>query len=106
MKLRAYTVTGEQGLWVNGARFERGDEVRLPDHEQDALVALSVTAGVIELRKRGAGDDPERMTCPICAEHMKRPPKLEEGELAAHYEERHAGFETPDFEPDSGEADS
>lgn len=101
MSDRTYTVTGEQGVWVRGARFEPGDEVRLPDHEHDDLVRLVVDAGVITPRKRDPDAAPDRMTCPICAEHMKRPPRLEAGELEAHYAERHAGFVVPDFTADT-----
>lgn len=70
---------------------EAGDTVTLD--QDDPLVQLNATVGILipdeEVR-------PNKMTCPICTDTMKRPPKLDSpDELAAHYEDKHPGFAVP-----------
>jgi len=78
---------------------ERGSTIRLDPG--DPLVGLNVDNGVLVEGKQDTKTDPLRMTCPICDEHMQRPPKFEDAEsLAAHYEDKHAGFVVPDWQPD------
>jgi hypothetical protein len=77
---------------------DAGDTVRLD--ESDPLVQLNLAAGVLT----AAGKDtpePGQMTCPICAETMKRPPKFGgESDLSDHYADKHAGFVVPAWAAD------
>lgn len=78
-----------------------GQTIALDD--SDPLVQMNVDAGVLVPGKDGKPAD-EKMTCPICDEHMQRPSKLPTAEdLAAHYEEKHAGFVVPTWQADSEE---
>jgi hypothetical protein len=75
---------------------EAGDQVNLD--EKDPLVQLNVNAGI--LTKPTATDD-AKMTCPICVETMKRPPKFEgESDLSEHYADKHVGFVVPAWAAD------
>lgn len=77
---------------------ERGDTVSLDP--TDPLVTMNVDAGVL-VEGKDAKVEPVKMTCPICDEHMQRPPKMDDAEaLAAHYEDKHAGFVVPAWQPD------
>jgi len=79
-----------------------GTTVALDD--TDPLVQLNVDNGVLIPGKDQKVDAAGEMTCPICAETMKRPPKLPTAEdLAAHYEEKHAGFVVPTWQSDTEE---
>jgi len=102
MRHQTYIVAGDLPMFdAAGTRVDPGGEITLEDSE---LVRMNVESGMLELKRRQKGDaeDAPRMTCPICAEHMKRPPKFESAEeLAGHYRERHAGFAVPDWEDDS-----
>ena len=72
------------------------------DHT-DPLVQMNVDNGVL-VPGKDADVPADRMTCPICAETMKRPPHFDTPEeLAGHYSDKHAGFVTPDWNPDSEE---
>ena len=78
-----------------------GTTVALDD--TDPLVQLNVENGVL-VPGKDAKIEPEKMTCPICAETMQRPPKFPTAEdLAAHYEEKHAGFVVPNWQADTEE---
>lgn len=80
-----------------------GTTVALDD--TDPLVQMNVENGVLVAGKDQKVSE-QRMTCPICAETMQRPPKLSTAEdLAAHYEEKHAGFVVPDWQADTEEDD-
>ena len=73
-----------------------GDEVDLDSG--DELVQINVAAGVLE-----PVGDPDKMTCPACAETMKRPPKLATpDELSSHYEAKHPGLVLADWKSDPG----
>ena len=68
--------------------------------QNNPLVQLNVENGVL-VEDADAKLDPQRMTCPICAETMQRPPKFIDADtLAAHYEEKHAGFVVPTWQAD------
>lgn len=68
--------------------------------ESDPLVKLNVENGVL-VPGKDATTVQEKMTCPICSETMQRPPRLSTAEdLAAHYEEKHAGFVVPAWQAD------
>jgi hypothetical protein len=71
----------------------------------DPLVALNVQSGILVEGKTDAAEA-EKMTCPICKETMKRPTKLDNADdLAAHYEDKHAGFVVPTWQADTEEDD-
>ena len=75
---------------------DAGDVVDLD--ESDPLVKLNEDAGVIS---RAEKEKPEEMTCPICAESMKRPPRFDgESDLADHYADKHAAFAVPAWTAD------
>src|SRR4249920_899031 len=64
----------------------------------DPLVQMNVTAGVL-VEGKDAKVDSGEMTCPICAETMKRPPRFPTADnLTAHYEDKHAGFVVPTWQ--------
>ncbi len=76
---------------------EAGDTVRLD--ELDPLVQLNVSSGILTTDKDSV--DPGQMTCPICADTMKRPPRFGgESDLADHYADKHAGFVVPAWAAD------
>lgn len=78
-----------------------GTTVALDD--TDPLVQMNVDNGVLTPGKDHATAAP-KMTCPICAEHQKNPTTLKDAEgLAAHYEDKHAGFVVPDWHADTEE---
>jgi hypothetical protein len=95
--VKTYTLT------TRAYGLERGDTIKLD--ENDSGVRLNVAAGILtEDKKADAG--PEVMTCPLCRDdlEMKRPPKLSsDQELADHYQDKHAGFAVPAWQPDSEE---
>lgn len=73
--------------------------------QNDPMVKLNVESGVL-IEGETADVTAERMTCPICAETMKRPPHFDSPEeVAGHYSDKHAGFVTPDWHPDTTEED-
>lgn len=76
---------------------EAGETVDL--NPEDPNVALNITAGVLTVDPDAP---PEKMTCPACNDHMKRPPKLAgPDELHAHYEDKHPGLVTPPWSADN-----
>jgi len=78
--------------------LERGDTVTL--NAADPLVQMNVDNGVL-VEGKDQKTEPAKMTCPICGETMQRPPKFSDPpSLEAHYEEKHAGFVVPDWQPD------
>lgn len=69
----------------------------------DPGVALNVAAGVIVEGEPSAADEP-RMTCPICAETMKRPHRFSSpDEIAEHYAAKHPAYAVPDWSADTSE---
>lgn len=83
---------------------DRGSTIKLDPN--DVLVQMNVANGVLVEGADGKVD-PVKMTCPICAETMQRPPKFEDAEtLAAHYEEKHAGFVVPAWQADKEESEA
>lgn len=94
VKTPTLTVTGPHPFLGHqpGESFDRP-----ADPEGRRQVTAAISAGVV------AYDDPapdDRMTCPACAERIKRPPKLEAAELAEHYADRHPGLVAPDWMED------
>ena len=95
--MKTYTVT------VPAYGKQPGESVDLDPN--DTMVALNVTAGVLVEGKDATTVAPT-MTCPLCRDDldMKRPPKLSsDQELQAHYQDKHAGFATPAWQPDTEE---
>ena len=77
-----------------------GTTVALDD--SDPLVQMNVDNGVLIPGKDNVLE--QKMTCPICAETMKRPTKLSsDQELVEHYQDKHAAFEAPSWQPDTEE---
>ena len=82
---------------------ERGDTVSLDP--EDSGVRLNVAAGILTEAKASTLE-PAVMTCPICRDdlEMKRPHKLSsDQELHDHYQDKHAGFAVPAWQPDTEE---
>lgn len=95
--MKTYTLT------VPAYGKDPGDTVSLDPNASD--VRLNVAAGVLtETNPKDAAATV--MTCPLCRDdlEMKRPPKLSsDQELHAHYQEKHAAFATPAWQPDTEE---
>lgn len=71
--------------------------------DSDPLVQMNVDNGVLIPGKTSV-EDPGKMTCPICKETMKRPTKAgDQAELDEHYQDKHAGFVVPTYQPDEEE---
>lgn len=93
--MRTYTLT--QSAYGQPA----GTSVAL--QEDDPLVKLNVEAGVL-VPGKDQSVTPEEMTCPICKETMKRPPRFDSAEaLSDHYADKHAGFVVPAWQADTEE---
>ena len=68
--------------------------------DTDPLVQMNVTSGVL-VEGKDASTVQQKMTCPICADNLKQPPKLSDhATLEAHYEDKHPGFVVPSWMPD------
>jgi hypothetical protein len=93
MGKQKFTVTGPAA--VGGVA--PGGEVEVD--ASDPLVQLNIQAGILTATPSA---EAAVMTCPLCLERgLKHPPKLHTpDELAEHYTERHAGFETPEWRTD------
>jgi hypothetical protein len=77
---------------------EAGTTLALDD--TDPLVQMNVENGVL-VPGKDQTTVAQKMTCPICDETMTRPPRFENADLlAAHYEEKHAGFVVPAWQAD------
>lgn len=91
---RTLTVIGSHSFLGHqpGESFDRPD-----DAMERRMTENAITAGVVAY-----DDDVEpTMTCPACAERMKRPPKIAApGDLAGHYADRHPGLVVPDWTED------
>lgn len=71
--------------------------------QNDPLVKLNVESGVL-VEGKNQDVEPEQMVCPICEENMKRPPRFDSAAaLSDHYQEKHAGFVVPDWQPNTDE---
>lgn len=93
--MRTYTLTH--------AAYGQPAGTSLALDESDPLVKLNVDNGVLIPSYDGPPLD-ARMTCPICKETMKRPVRVDNADdLAAHYEDKHAGFVIPDWHADTEE---
>jgi hypothetical protein len=90
--MRTYTLTQ--------AAYGQPAGTSLALDQTDPLVQLNVETGVLVEGKDAPTKTPQ-MTCPICGETMKRPPRFDNPEeLSDHYSDRHAGFVVPDWNPD------
>ena len=95
--MKTYTVT------VPAYGKQPGESVSVDPN--DTLVQLNVAAGVL-VEGKGVTVLAPQMTCPLCRDdlEMKRPPKLSsDQELHDHYQDKHAGFAVPAWQPDSEE---
>lgn len=88
--MKTYTLTQPAYGQNAGARVALDDT--------DPLVKLNVEAGVLVAAEKSK---PAEMTCPICSETMKRPPRFGgESDLADHYHDKHAAFAAPAWAAD------
>lgn len=97
-RTQTYTVTGTQPFWGH----QPGESFDVPTlaapHERQLADAIAIGAVTLD---DGGKPEPAAMTCPACAERLKRPPKLATpDELQEHYADRHAGLVVPDWTED------
>lgn len=93
--MKTYTVT------VPAYGAQPGETVRVDP--ADPTVQLNVSAGVLS-EDKATDMRRQTMNCPICSETMKRPPKLSsDQELQEHYQDKHAAFQAPAWQPDTEE---
>lgn len=95
--MKTYTLT------VRAYGKEPGDTVSVDPNDRG--VQINVAAGVLTEQKPSQAE-PVQMTCPLCRDDldMKRPHKLSsDQELHDHYQDKHAGFAVPAWQPDTEE---
>lgn len=77
-----------------------GESFPMPDGlEEQRQVEGALSIGAVTY---DTPPEPGKMTCPACAERLKRPPKMDTpAELAEHYDDRHPGLVVPDWTEDA-----